>query len=76
MSSEDIYKIVEMMNDRITDLQKSYRVLNDHSQTQEIEIVKINTKLDTIASIIKFFITPGVALLVVVQVARLAGVPI
>ena len=76
MSSDDIYKVVEMMNDRITDLQKSYRVLNDHSQTQEIEIVKINTKLDTIADIIKFFITPGVALLVIVQVARLAGVPI
>ena len=66
--------LLEVTNQRLTDLQKSYRILNDHSQSQEIEIVKLNTKLDTTVSIVKWFISPIAAVNLAIQLLRIWNV--
>ena len=71
---EHFLDLLEVTNQRLTDLHQSYRVLNDHSQAQEIEIVKLNTKLDTTVSIVKWFISPVAALSLLIQVLRIWNV--
>ena len=71
---DDYLKLYEAMNDRITDLSTSYRILNDHSQETKIRIVKLETKIDTTASIIKWFISPVAVVSLVLQVLRIWNV--
>lgn len=71
---DDYFKLYEAMNERITDLSKSYRVLNDHSQSHKVEIAKINTKLDTTASIVKWLVSPVALASLFLQVLRIWGV--
>ena len=75
MSEEDgnIYKLLEYTNERITDLQGNYRVLNDHHQTLEINVNTLSTQLHTAIQILKFFISPGVAVLILVDLLRMGG---
>ncbi len=72
--SDEIYKVIEIMNDRITDLQLSYRVLNDNHRTLEVGFTEMRAQFDTIGAIVKFFISPSLAFLILVQLARFAGV--
>lgn len=71
---DDYLKLYEAMSDRITDLSKSYRVLNDHSQSHRVEIAKINAKLDTTASIVKWLISPVALISLFLQVLRIWNV--
>lgn len=71
---DDYLKLYEAMSDRITDLSKSYRILNDHSQETKIRIVKLETKIDTTASIIKWFISPVAVVSLILQVLRIWNV--
>ena len=64
----------DFMSQRIDEMAKSIKVLNDHSHTQEIEITKINTKLDTTVSIIKWFISPVALVSLIIQVLRIWNV--
>ena len=75
MSEEDgnIRRLLEYTNERITDLQDSYRVLNDHHHNLEINVNTLQIRIDTSIQILKFFISPGVALLILVDLLRLAG---
>ena len=75
MSDErgDVYKLLEYTNDRISELQENYKVLNDHHQNLEINVNTLQTRLDTAISLLKFFISPGVALLILVDLLRMAG---
>lgn len=71
---DEIYKVIELMNDRITDLQLSYRVLNDNHRTLEVGFTEMKAKFDTIGTLLKFFISPSLAFLTLVQIARFAGI--
>lgn len=75
MSEEDgnVYKLLEYTNERITDLQESYKVLNDHHHTLELNVNTLTTRLDTAIQILKFFISPGVAVLIIVDLLRMGG---
>ena len=72
--NDDYLKLYEAMNDRITDLTKSYRILNDHSHTQAVDLAKLNTKLDTTVSIVKWFISPIAFFSFVIQICVAFGV--
>ena len=65
---DDYLKLYGAMNDRITDLTKSYRVLNDHSHAQAVDLAKLNTKLDTTVSIVKWFISPIAFISLIIQI--------
>ena len=64
---DDYLKLYEAMNDRIADLSKSYRILNDHSHLQAVDIAKLDTKIDTAVSIVKWFISPIALLSLIIQ---------
>ena len=64
----------DFMNQRIDDLATSIKVLNDHSRTQAIELTKLNTKLDTTVSIVKWFISPVALGSFILQVLRIWNV--
>ena len=82
MSEEDgnIHKLIEYTNERLTDIQednkdlrKSYGVLNEHHHTLELNVNTLTTRLDTAIQILKFFISPGVAVLIIVDLLRMGG---
>jgi len=70
----DYLKLYEAMNDRITDLAKSYRVLNEHHQNIEVKIVRLETRIETVVSIVKWFISPIALISLVLQILRICGV--
>lgn len=75
MSDErDLFKLIEFTNDRLSDLQNNYRVLNDHHHSVEIKVNTLETRLDTAIQILKFFVSPGVAILILVDLLRMAGI--
>lgn len=75
MSEEDqLLKLIEVTNERLTDLQKSYRVLNEHHHSLEMEFSTLKTQITLVCQIIKFFISPAMALLILSEVARIAGI--
>ena len=59
MDGEDIYKVIEVMGERITDLAKSYRVLNDSHHRLELELVEFRTEIETVTKIVKWLLTPS-----------------
>lgn len=78
---DNIYKLLEYTNERITDVQndtkelrESYKVLNDHHHTLEIDVNTLSTQLKTAIQILTFFISPGVAILIIVDLLRMGGV--
>ena len=77
----DIHKLLEYTNERITDLQgdtkdlrKSYNVLNDHHHTLELNVNTLTTQVTTAIQILKFFISPGVAVLIIVDLLSMGGI--
>ena len=76
MSEDDgnVHKLLEYTNERITDLQESYKVLNDHHHNLELDVNTLSTQLHTAIQILKFFISPGVALLIIVDLLRMGGI--
>ena len=76
MSEDDgnVHKLLEYTNERITDLQESYKVLNDHHHNLELDVNTLSTQLHTAIQILKFFISPGVAILIIVEGLRMGGI--
>lgn len=72
--TEQLLKLIEVTNERLTDLQKSYRVLNECHHSLEMEFSVLKAQITLICQVIKFFISPAVALLLVAEIASLAGV--
>ena len=72
--SADVYKILEVMGDRMTDLQKSYRVLNDAHVELRVEVIEMKTKLTTVYQILTFFVSPTMALILLAEFLRIVGV--
>jgi hypothetical protein len=71
--SEDVYKVIEVMSDRITDLAKSYRVLNDSHTRLELEFVELRAQVGTSIAIVKWFLSPISFVLLVIKLAELAN---
>ena len=74
MSDQDVYRVLQVMNDRMTDIQKSYLVLNDNHHVLAMKQLKLETKLETIWTLLKFCITPGVIFTLFFEILRMAGV--
>ena len=73
MSDEGIYRLLEAMGDRVTDLSKSYRVLNDNHTTLHLEVVELKAQLKTTVSIAKWlFGISGLSLLL--RILEIVGV--
>lgn len=71
---DDYLKLYEALNDRISDLTESYRILNDHSQSTELKIVKLETRVETVVSIVQWLISPVAIFSLLLQVLRIWNV--
>jgi len=74
LSDQDVYRVLQVMNDRMTDIQKSYLVLNDNHHVLAMKQLKLETKLETIWTLLKFCITPSVIFTLFFEILRMAGV--
>lgn len=71
---DDIYKIIELMGNRMTDISESYKILNDNHVNLERGFIQLKTKIETTVSIIKWFITPSIAVLLLSEILKIVGV--
>ena len=71
---DDYVKLYEAINDRITDLHKSYRTLNDNHQNLEIGFIKLETEVKTVVKIVTWFVSPALAFMIIVELLKLSGV--
>ena len=67
---EDIRTLIAFTNGRISELQRNYQVLNDCHHELEIKYTKLNTRLDTLVKLVQFFITPGMATLILIELLK------
>ena len=74
VGSQDLYKLLDVMNDRLTDLQKNYGVLNESHHKLEMEFTTMKARIDTTCDIVKFFVSPSLAFLILVQLATMCGI--
>ena len=72
--TRDTNKLLDYTNERITQLQKSYGVLNDCHHELELKYTRMETQLSTLFTIVKFFISPGVALMILIDLLKLGKV--
>jgi hypothetical protein len=70
----DVYRVLQVMNERMTDIQKSYLVLNDNHHLLAMKQLKLETKLETIWTLLKFCVTPGIMITIVIEFLRIVGV--
>jgi hypothetical protein len=71
---DDIRTLIAYTNDRITDLQKSYQVLNDCHHILELKYTRLDTRLETVVKLVQFFIAPGTAALIMIELLKIGGV--
>ena len=75
MSERDyLLELLETTNQRLTDLSKSYRVLNDNHQSLEIKMTRLESRIDTTAAIVKWLISPAAVLGFLLQLLQVCGV--
>ena len=75
MSDKDYFiELLDTTNQRLTDLSKSYRVLNDNHQSLEIKMTRLESRIDTTASIVKWLISPVAVVGLLIQVLQVCGV--
>jgi len=71
--SEDIYRLIEAYGERLTDLAKAYRVLNESHSDLELSVVKLETKVDTAVAIVKWILSPMAVISLIIKLVELAG---
>ena len=69
-----LLELLETTNLRLTDLSKSYRVLNDNHQSLEIKMTRLESRIDTTASIVKWLISPVAVVGLLIQILQIYGV--
>lgn len=72
--NQEEYRLLEAMGDRVTDLAKSYRVLNDNHTRLQLEFVEMRTRLDTAVAIVKWVLAPISGLTLLLSIGELLGV--
>lgn len=63
-----------LINDRITDLQSSYQVLNECHHGLELKFTQMETRFDTLVKIIQFFLAPGTAVIILIELLKMGKV--
>ena len=71
---DDYLKLYEAINDRITELHKSYRILNDSHHKLERDVTEIKTKISTASSIVKWILSPIAFISLLIQILRIVKV--
>ena len=75
MSERDfLLELLDTTNQRLTDLSKSYRVLNDSHTKLEMRMTRIETRFDTTVSILKWLISPAAVIGLVLQILEIWNV--
>lgn len=75
MSEKDyLLELLETTNLRLTDLSKSYRVLNDNHQALEIQMARLEARIDTTASIVKWLVSPVAVFSLLLQILKIWNV--
>lgn len=76
MNDEYLLEVIQEQRERLTDLAKSYRILNDNHTRLELEFVKLQTEIHTVIKIVKWLV-PGSAILsgivLIVKLLELMG---
>ena len=72
---------IKHIDERITELggnyqalKKSYTVLNDNHHQLELDMTKLDTKISTVASLVKWLISPAMILGLIIELARIGGI--
>ena len=71
---EDIHTLINYTNDRITDLQRNFQVLNDCHHVLELKYTKLETRLDTLVKLVQFFVAPGTAIMILIELLKMGKV--
>lgn len=74
MSEEGIYRLIDVMGDRVTDLAKSYRVLNEHHGTLQLEVTELRAQIKTVIAIVAWILAPISGLTLLLRIVELLGV--
>ena len=72
MNNED-YKLYQALSERVTDIAKNYRVLNENHHNTELKLTKLETKVNTAVSIVKWVLSPMAVISLAIKIAELAG---
>jgi len=72
--NEEEYRLFQAMSDRVTDLAKSYRVLNENHTQLQLDFVEFKSKADMAIAIMKWFISPITGLTLLLRILELLGV--
>lgn len=69
-----VLEVLETTNLRLTDLSKSYRVLNDNHHKLELRLTRLESRIDTVTGIIKWLISPVAIIGLFLQILQICGV--
>ena len=61
---------INLINDRITNLQSNYQVLNECHHDLELKFTKMETRMDTLVKLIQFFVAPGTAVVILIELLK------
>ncbi len=71
--NEEEYKLFEVLNERVTDLAKSFRVLNESHATLELQFVEFRAQITMVVAIAKWLI-PISGLTLLLRILEVIGV--
>jgi len=69
-----VRELLEYTNNRITALQANFQTLNDCHHELEIKYTRMETRLDTVVQLVKWLITPGTGILILVELLKAVGI--
>jgi len=70
----DTNKLLDYTNERLTLLQKNFQILNDCHHELELKYTRMETQLGTVVQIVKWFVSPGMALMIILELLKLGKV--
>lgn len=77
MDEIDIAVIQEKLkniDERVTELSNSYKILNDNHHQLELDMMELDTQISTIANLVKWIISPGMIIALLIELARIGGI--
>lgn len=70
----DTNKLLDYTNERLTMMQGNIQVLNDCHHELELKYTRMEAQLTTVVQIVTWFISPGVAIMIILELLKLGGV--
>lgn len=71
--NEEEYRLFKALNERVTDLAKSYRVLNENHSSLELQFVEFRAQITIVVAIAKWLI-PISGLTLLLRILEVIGV--